>query len=244
MAFRGLIPTKLHEIRRWLDDVQIDQMLESEQGRARFWARLESWADSHSLIDLLRSTLHLPGDVIECGVYRGRSILAIARAMQCIADDKTIYALDSFSGFPEDSISECDLGQGRRMKSVRKKFRFCADSPTRLNRVFRRFNVNAKLVPGFFSDTLPQFRDHKFCFIHLDCDIYSSYKECLESLFDRLVPGGVLVLDEWAADDWPGARQAGSEFLSDRPEVVQLCRTSDTHCHYIRKLAVAARVFA
>ena len=242
MGIYGRVPTKVHEIRRWLRDACIDWQLGSEQGQARFWATLKTWSDSHSLVDLLRSTLELRGDVMECGVYRGQSILVIARAMQGIADHKTIYGLDSFSGFPVNAVSQRDLGLGRRIAHVRRKFRFCADTPARLNRIFRKFNINAKLVRGYFSETLPSFRDHPLCFIHLDCDIYASYKECLETLYDQLVPGGVIVFDEWNTANWPGAQRAVEEFFSTRPPVVQTCTTSERHCFYIRKPKAAETV--
>ena len=169
-------------------------------------------------------------------------MLAIARSIHGIADDKTIYGLDSFSGFPADAVSNRDLGWGRKLRHVRRKFRFCADTPRRLKHIFRQFSVNAQLVPGYFSDTLPRFRDHRFCFVHLDCDIYSSYKECLETLYDQLVPGGVIVLDEWNTRIWPGARLASKEFFSGRPEDVQTCTTSERHCFYIRKLGASEKV--
>jgi hypothetical protein len=60
--------------------------------------------------------------------------------------------------------------------------------------------------------------------VHLDCDIYESYKTCLDSLYDQVVPGGVILFDEYACPVWPGATRAVDEFFSDKPEKPLLCR--------------------
>ncbi len=64
--------------------------------------------------------------------------------------------------------------------------------------------VRGDIIKGYFSDTLPQFSDTPFCFIHLDRDIYSSYKECLQLLYENLTPGGVVVFDDYRAPKRPG----------------------------------------
>ena len=235
MAGRKIFPTRIYEIKRLIRDFRLDRMLNSRKGRKTYWNGLKSYAQHDSLTYLLESTLHLSGDVIECGVFRGGSLMKIARTISESATNKKLFGLDSFEGFPRESVIPSDVGQGRKLKRIANKFRLCNDVPSRLNRIFKIYQLNAELVPGYFSNTLPRFSDHQFCFIHLDCDIYTSYKECLETLYDRLTPGGVIVFDEWQASKWPGADRAISEFFADREEEVQTCTEYPEPSHFIRK---------
>ena len=239
MATGKRVPTRLHEVRRLIDDLRLDARLATQGGRREFWERLRAGCGYLSLCSLLESTLDLEGDVIECGVYRGGTLLRLARTLCEHAPQKTLYGLDSFQGFPEDRIGDRDVAPARSLDKIRDKFRFCVDTPARLKKIFQIFGVRAELVPGYFSETLPQFRDHKFCFIHLDCDLYASYKECLEVLWDRLVPGGVIVFDEWNESAWPGSTLAIREFFEERDETVQTCTDRQQSEHYIRKLPAA-----
>jgi hypothetical protein len=76
------------------------------------------------------------------------------------------------------------------------------------------------LVKGWFDQTLPGY-DGKIAFLHLDCDLYESYKLSLEMLYDKVQPGGVILFDEYGDERWPGATKAIDEFFRDKPETVQ-----------------------
>ena len=226
---------KRYEKKRLLADKRIDELLATDQGRTEYWERLHVRGRDESMIGLLESTLHLPGDIVECGVYRGESVQWIARSVSDRGSEKTIFACDSFEGFPEEEVGRIDLASLRFLFRVRKKFRMCGDTPARLERFFDVFNVRGEIVKGYFSETLPRLADTRFCFIHLDCDIYSSYKDCLRLLYDNLVPGGVVVFDDYRAPKWPGAEIAVEEFFATRPEVVEQSSDRPTPSWYVRK---------
>ena len=236
MAGTKLFPTHIYEIRRWLRDRSIKNQLKRPEGRTRYWNELAKQCADRSLIQLLESTLSLPGDVIECGVYRGASLMQIAHAIKTHHSDKRVFGLDSFEGFPEDSVSATDLSVGRWLSRLQKKFRFCADTPGHLRMIADAFDLNIELVQGYFCNTLPGVQDRSYCFIHLDVDLYQSYKECLEGLYDRLVPGGVIVFDEWECEKWPGGTLAIKEFFSNLPEKVQTTSDRKDPANYVRKL--------
>lgn len=235
MAGQKLIPTHIYEIRRWLKDRSIKRQLKHPEGRTRYWNDLAKQCADRSLIQLLESTLSLPGDVIECGVYRGASLMQIAHAIRENHSDKRVFGLDSFEGFPEDSVSSVDVGAGRWLSKLQKKFRFAADTPGHLRMIADAFDLNIELVQGYFCNTLPRVQNRSFCFIHLDVDLYQSYKECLEGLYDRLVPGGVIVFDEWECEKWPGGTLAIKEFFSSLPEKVQTTTDRKDPANYVRK---------
>ncbi len=192
------------------------------------------------MIGLLESTLRLPGKVIECGVYRGNSLRMICRTLAESSPEKRILACDSFEGFPKKKVGRIDLGTHWILSRVRRKYRMCQDTPARLERFFEAYGIDGLIVKGYFSDTLQQFSDDRFCFIHLDCDLYESYKECLNMLYQSLVPGGVIVFDDYGSPNWPGAKKAVDEFFSTKTESVCLCEDLPIPSWYVRKPSKAA----
>jgi predicted O-methyltransferase YrrM len=77
-----------------------------------------------------------------------------------------------------------------------------------------------RLVKGFFQDTLPKY-EGDIALLHLDCDLYESYKLSLERLYRKVRPGGVIMFDEYDDARWPGATKAIDEFFADKPEKIE-----------------------
>lgn len=78
------------------------------------------------------------------------------------------------------------------------------------------------LVKGLFYDTLPTYADLAIALAHIDCDWYQPVKYCLEYAWQRLTPGGFIILDDY--NDWSGCRKATDEFLPSHPSA-ELIRT-------------------
>jgi O-methyltransferase len=138
----------------------------------------------------------IEGDVIEAGAWRGgASILARATLDSLGADDRTVWVADSFQGlpapdpgaFPEDH--ELDLSQ----------VEFLAVPAQQVRAHFARFGLDQRveLVEGFFEDTLPALRDHRWSVIRLDGDTYEATWAGLESLYPGLAAGGYLIVDDY-----------------------------------------------
>ena len=205
--------------RRRADDAAIANLLESESGRQTYWQELALECARHSLIELLETVLPLDGDVIECGVFRGRTLRMICRAVK---GKKTVLGLDTFQGFPDLSLTESDTSWLRPVSRLRGKFTDAKDAPALLNDFSRAYGIDLDIRVGPFEDTLPSVANRRFCFAHVDCDTYNSHVECLLALYDRLVPRGVMVFDDYGSTKWPGARAAVDEFFAERPETVLL----------------------
>ncbi len=94
---------------------------------------------------------------------------------------------------------------------------------------------NVELNKGYFSDTLTRCADELFSFVHLDCDLYGSYKDCLEFFYPRLSDGGIVLLDEYDDPPWPGCNKAVDEFLTDKPERLQSIKRQNYVKYYFRK---------
>ncbi|MGQ0429163.1 MAG: TylF/MycF/NovP-related O-methyltransferase [Gammaproteobacteria bacterium] len=137
--------------------------------------------------------------------------------MLCAA--KKVYALDSFAGFRADAVQPRDIGAGRTLAAERTRFRQDEASVALFRSLALRLKLNLEVVPGWFEDTLPAVANaNRFCFVPLDCDIYQSYRTCLPLLYPRLVPGGIMLFDEYRSREWPGAMSAVDEFLADKRE--------------------------
>lgn len=181
-------------------------------------------ANINILFEALRLTADVPGDVAECGVFRGRTLVAMAVYLQQRdprGSRKRLYGFDSFQGF--DTSIAVDLDLGGADDGQKKVHGFDGTSTRLVLEKLENFGVEGQveLVPGYFQDSLPAFRDHRFSFVHLDCDIYESYRTCLEFFYPRLSPGGIALMDEYQDDAWPGCTKAVDEFLADKPERLQ-----------------------
>ncbi|MES2953216.1 MAG: TylF/MycF/NovP-related O-methyltransferase [Patescibacteria group bacterium] len=152
----------------------------------------------------------LEGAVVECGVWKGRSLFILAS----LALQRKVWGFDTFAGFP--SLSEHDI------KEVAEKENFRDTSKEMVGRFLSMNKVSVELVEGPFEKTLPEWKARigPIAFLHIDCDIYDSYKTCLSELFDQVVPGGVMVFDEYKNPEelkkWPGAARAIDEFCASR----------------------------
>lgn len=154
----------------------------------------------------LQGTLSVPGDVAEFGVYMGHTAIALDRMLAEKKSQKQLFLFDSFSGMPEvthpldQAWKKGDLASS--MANVRELFR---DSP------------RVKIVPGYFSETLPQNPHLRFAFCHVDADLYTSIKECIAYILPRLSVGGVIVFDDYGFRSTPGAKEAVEEYFGQTP---------------------------
>lgn len=169
------------------------------------------------LLEFVDQTSKLPGDLAECGVWRGRSLVAMGIYLQQKHIGKTLWGFDSFEGF-DDSVQQ-DIALGGQHVDVKKPHGFDDTSYALVQRKADAFGLqNVRLQPGFFKDSLPKCTAERFGFVHLDCDIYESYAVCLEFFYPRMVTGGMILFDEYNDPAWPGANQAVDEFFAARPE--------------------------
>jgi hypothetical protein len=195
-------------------------------GIRRAWWQLATWqAEQRPYLQLLERCYQLDGDVIECGVFRGKSLLRMANWLKSHGSRKLIHGLDSFDGFPQEAIDRLDLGPGRSMEKVSGRFRGANTAPLAIMRTAADLDLPIKLHIGFFEKKLPALlaAGRKFCFVHIDCDIYESYRCCLQHLYNAVVPGGIILFDEYRCSVWPGATQAVDEFFANKPEKPQAC---------------------
>lgn len=234
MAIREFLRRR-RAAKRIAADARADALLDSESGRRDYLKTLDAECAQSSLIALLEDALAVPGDIVECGVYRGASLRRIAKTVKAIAPEKTVFGLDSFEGFPEDGVSTSDSGPMRSVERLSGKFKDADDAPARIKHFADVFDYRVELKKGYFEDTLPSVSDRALCFLHIDCDTYAGHVEVLEALYDRIAPGGCIVFDDYDDPAWPGATKAVDEFFANRAEVVSLSQARDNPAWFVTK---------
>ncbi len=163
----------------------------------------------------------IAGDVVECGVWRGGSMHAVARTLLAGGDtERDLYLFDTFEGMPPPE--ENDVRQDGRSaqelleEGTREQTIWAYASLEDVKAGFQTVpypEERVHFVQGKVEDTVPQQAPDKIALLRLDTDWYSSTKHELEQLYPRLVSGGVLILDDYGW--WQGARQATDEWLQE-----------------------------
>jgi len=216
---------------------------------------IDSAQTVESLAQLSRAVRHIvahdiPGDFVECGVYRGASIVCIIRTLQHLGvNDRGIWLYDTFAGMPKPEPIDCFYKQSeeedwsiktweRRRRDDGSGGSDWAYSPLEdvQNFVSRTGYPEQKLeyVHGRVEDTLPNRRPERICLLRLDTDFYRSTKHELIHLYPRLAVGGILILDDYGA--YAGAHRAADEYFLEQNVPVLLIRI-DEHV----RLAVKSR---
>lgn len=160
----------------------------------------------------------ISGDIVECGVWRGGSVMAAALTLlECNDTGRQIYLYDTYEGMPmptdrdyavggnsaAELLTQAPRGTGiwceAALEDVQHNL-FSTDYP----------RTNLHFVRGKVEDTIPQVSPEKIALLRLDTDWYESTRHELVHLYPRLAPGGVLIIDDYG--HWQGARQATDEF--------------------------------
>jgi hypothetical protein len=190
-------------------------------------------ANINILNEMIVRTRSLTGAVADCGVYKAASTIGMGLFMRQHGIRKQIYAFDSFQGFaPESVAGDLDLGEMARDKVGYSDF-----SLEQVESKIRSFRIdNITLVPGYFHEsfkTLPP--EIRFSFVHLDVNLYESYREGLEFFYPRLDSSGIILLDEYNDPPWPGCNKAADEFLAGKPEKLQMASHDNYQKWYLVK---------
>ena len=169
---------------------------------------------------LVQSVAKVEGDIVECGVGMGRSLHLLTAAVSFLGLSKRIHGYDSFEGFPEPAEQDKSFRDAKKgdwqfatEELVYQRFVACDMVEAMLSQV--------ALHKGFFSDTIPTQLPQKICFLHIDADLYESYRIALQYGYPRCSAGAIICFDEYNEPQWPGATLAVDEFMKGIPEQLQ-----------------------
>lgn len=183
----------------------------------------------------------LPGAFVECGVWRGGCTAVMAWVANREGIGRRIYAFDSFEGLPEptesDGAEAASYAEGKVSGSLA-PIGACVSSYENFEKLFfellRLDRQHVEVRKGWFQHTVPQeaLKIGPIAILRLDGDWYESTKVCLEHLYDHVVPGGFVVIDDYG--HWEGCQRAVDEFFSARRITPELC-VVDYTCRYFVK---------
>ena len=174
---------------------------------------LESLLDYQRLsvvVSAVRLCNRLEGDAIEFGTFRGGTAGVI---LQNLDASKTLHLCDSFSGMPPVASEDNFHQEGD----------FSDTAVENVTAGIGKLGQNFEIHAGFFCDTIPVMErngPNRIAFAHIDADLYESVLEALEFCYPRMVPGGVMILDDYGSPSCLGAKQAADEFFEHKPEQV------------------------
>ena len=172
--------------------------------------------------ELYKMVRDLPGAIVECGVFKGASLIRFAtfRNLFEAEHSRKIIGFDMFGKFPETKFE--------KDKKYRQKFVDAAGeesiSEKELSQIFELKNIkNYELIKGDINKTVPEYIKNnphlKISLLHIDTDVYEPAVTILREMYDKVVKGGIIAFDDYGT--FPGETQAVDEFFKDRKVKIQ-----------------------
>lgn len=170
----------------------------------------------YSLFQMAHYAARLPhGDVIECGCWHGHSTVAIATILAEQGFSGRFHVFDSFEGglsaFDAEDDSSFRLSTAEKdaqVKQFQSDFEFVQAATSRFAFV--------ELHRGWIPQSFASFQCPELRFVHVDVDMYAPTKASLEFVWDHVVPGGCVVIDDYNHAVFAGATRAVDEFLANK----------------------------
>lgn len=163
----------------------------------------------------------IPGDILECGVWRGGSALLAALIMKARnVSDRKLYLYDTFQGMPTPTEFDVDK-YGRTgfemMEQYGDDIGWCYASLEDVKAAFsvHNFDFEINFVQGDVIETLDRIKPEIISVLRLDTDWYESTAVEFQLLYPRLSTGGVLIVDDYGC--WAGSRKATDDYFREVP---------------------------
>jgi len=176
---------------------------------------------------LARQVSGIPGCVIECGVWRGGMSAGIASVL---GGERKYFLFDSFEGLPEAKKIDGEAALAwQNNKQGSYYYDNCTAEPDFAQRAMTLSGAKSFfLMKGWFNETLPKFAPPEpIALLRLDGDWYDSTMICLESLFQHVAPGGLIIIDDYYT--WDGCSRAVHDYFS-RHSVAERIQSFQGNC--------------
>ncbi|MDP3244324.1 MAG: TylF/MycF/NovP-related O-methyltransferase [bacterium] len=179
---------------------------------------------------------NLPGSIVECGVFKGVSLIRWAGFRELFANhNKNIVAFDVFGDFPRTNFAG-DKKLREKLIADAGKSSISKDQMMEvLNH--KRDGKNVECIKGDIIKTIPKYLekhpDLKISLLNLDTDIYEPAVTILENFWPRIVKNGVLILDDYGV--FPGETKAVDDYFKYRPVKIRKFNFSATPCYIVKK---------
>lgn len=174
-----------------------------------------------ALIDAVEYILRseIDGSIVECGVWKGGSIMAAIHTLIKHGQERQIYLYDTFEGMSEPTEFDKDVNGAfaKTRMQEESKVKSWVWAYSTLEEVIRNVKTlpydyqKINFIKGKVEDTLPDNQPDQIAILRLDTDWYESTKAELHYLYPKVVKGGVVIIDDYG--HWEGARKAVDEFI-------------------------------
>ena len=179
---------------------------------------LSDQIDEHELEIILRElekAISSEGHTVEFGCYVGTTSVPMAKRLA--ATDKKLYVYDSFEGLPEKTIED-QSPAGLQFKSGE-----LAASKKQLIKNFKQADLPLPVInKGWFSEISNEQVPQSICFAYLDGDYYLSVLDPLKLIWNKLSPGAIILVDDYANEALPGASKAVDYWLMTHPAKLKI----------------------
>ena len=212
------------------------------------WRSVEqhTMTSKERVVSLIRAVQYLernrvPGAFVECGVWRGGSMMAAAKTLLMMEKpDRELFLFDTYCGMPDPALVDVDV-HGRSAEALLADSRklpvqkqdqnhiiaHCPLEIVRTNLVSTGYPPEKlHFVEGRVEETIPKHAASHIALLRLDTDWYESTRHELIHLFPRLSSRGILIIDDYG--HWQGSRIAVDEYFEQNPEPIFLSRIDHT----------------
>jgi hypothetical protein len=163
-----------------------------------------------------KSVMNRPGDFVECGVNSGFMSSSIMHALKWDSLGKTFFLLDSFNGINEGQASKEEIDDGileKNGKLISDGFYVTNSKEVRNN--FSEWK-NIKIIEGFIPETLTEINSSQICFLHIDLNCAAPEIAAIDYLWEKLVTGAIVLLDDYAYSGYEHQKRAMDRFSESK----------------------------
>jgi len=186
--------------------------------------------------EIYKMIKEVPGEIIECGVFKGASYLRFAMFREIFGNpfSKKIIGFDTFSKFPETTFQDDNKARNKFINSAGSD----SISKDQLLKILdnKGLNKHVDLIEGDITETIPSYvkanPELKISLLNLDTDIYEPAVTILEHLYPKITKGGILMLDDYGTH--PGETKAVDEYFKNKTVEIKKFSFAMTPCYIIK----------
>jgi O-methyltransferase len=241
---RQMIRSVGFDIVRYWQDAPLPSDFDEEDAATILSVRAFTMTSPERLFSLCQAVRYvvdnqIPGDIVECGVWKGGSMMAVAKTLISLHEDiRHLYLFDTFEGMTAPSEHDVDfmgvdasqqLVNSSKQEMASKDSIWCYAPLEEVKSAVHSvsYDINKiHFIKGKVEDTIPNESPSTIALLRLDTDWYESTHHELVHLFPRISSGGVIIIDDYG--HWQGARKAVDEYIKDNKIQILLNRIDST----------------
>lgn len=191
------------------------------------------WALYKAVEHIVRHRIE--GDLVECGVWRGGSMMLACSTMVHLGDtSRHVYLYDTFSGMPRpdavdvawDGTPAMNAWAAHAAQGTNWGYGGSVDMVRQVLGLSHYPEDRMIFVEGLVEETIPAVMPERISLLRLDTDFYASTLHELRHLYPRLVSGGILIIDDYGY--FRGAKQAVDEYFAENGDPIFLARINES----------------